>query len=626
MDGCHGCVLVPFLPPLHVHVLAKSLWKTFGIASPVPRDAGEHRGRDMDGVDAYFYLGHGSFPSTKGSWIGSVESGLFSDTTEVDRVRTRFRVGFKPDGKGDETQLRRPRAHSIRTASRRLARVLLDDGACQRSGTSGQEVEGRGERVVKCQTWTKRGGGKAGADRRRTTVILQVTRGLRCGHAFADNWQCEKEEMRENAAKKDGQVAWRCEPGHSSCPPDEGKKDGRGRREGNDNQRRSQSLAGARRGSGFGWVGPDWHVVTPHHGPFGGGKRWNGMPFSSTPSASTDAKKAKKSNNRSSAKKESKKKKNAEDQPSDKPKDENTKEGQDGPGQKDESEDKQESEEKQESIHIKLYNIFKEEIHNIFTATPPAKSRSSVYGGSDAPASDSMDIMKVKQPESAWQKRWGAFKEQAEANPFFQKLQGVKDSSVFVRAREMADDLKDRWETSDNPLVHRIQDFSDSVFGETETAQAVRIIRSRDPDFDSVRFLGTLKKDIPMVLRCYLEGNVEPLKVYCSPEMIERMSGQARVWAAEGAVVDPNILDVADVEMVEVKLFNGEPLVIVQFVAQQINCVRDKFGNVLEGAPDDIQSVYYLWALQQSGEVPETGGAPRWYLREMLVRGMHATI
>lgn len=479
---------------------------------------------------------------------------------------------------------------------------------------------------MKRQAWTKRGQGRRGADGKTTSVQLQVTRGLRFGHALADNVQCENQDMGEKTAKNDRQMAWRCEPGHSSCPPNDEKKDGLGQREGYSTQRRSQSLAGARRGNGFGWVGPDWHVVTPHHGPFGGGKRWNGMSFSSTPSASTDAKKAKKSDNRSKAKKESKKKKTADDQPNEKPQGQNMKKGEDGTGQNQESEDKQESEEKQEPIHIKLYNIFKEEIHNIFTATPPAKPRSSAYGGSDAPVSDSMDIMKVKQPESAWQKRWGAFKEQAEANPFFQKLQGVKDSSVFVRAREMADDLKDRWETSDNPLVHRIQDFSDSVFGETETAQAVRIIRSRDPDFDSVRFLGTLKKDIPMVLRCYLEGNVEPLKVYCSPEMIERMSGQARVWAAEGAVVDPNILDVADVEMVEVKLFNGEPLVIVQFVAQQINCVRDKFGNVLEGAPDDIQSVYYLWALQQSSEVPETGGAPRWYLREMLVRGMHATI
>lgn len=458
-------------------------------------------------------------------------------------------------------------------------------------------------------------------------------RGCRSEYAVPEALQCANMDGREESEDKHGWHGWRCEPGHPSHTADEGRKErNEGRQGSGTTHRRPQSLAGTRRGNGFGWVGPEWHAVTPHQGPFGGAKKGNGMSFSTTPSASTDTKKTKKNDGKSKAKKESKKKKNGNDEqkrnPKDGYKDEGGKasEGKQESEEKQESEGKQESEEKQEPVHIKLYNILKEEIHNIFTATPPAKSRSSVYGGSDAPASDSTDIMKVNQPETAWQKRWGAFKEQAGANPFFQKLHGVKDSSVFVRAREMADDLKDRWETSDNPLVHRIQDFSDSVFGETETAQAVRIIRSRDPDFDSVRFLGTLKKDIPMVLRCYLEGNVEPLKVYCSPEMIERMSGQARVWAAEGAVVDPNILDVADVEMVEVKLFNGEPLVIVQFVAQQINCVRDKFGNVLEGAPDDIQSVYYLWALQQSGEVPETGGAPRWYLREMLVRGMHATI
>lgn len=66
---------------------------------------------------------------------------------------------------------------------------------------------------------------------------------------------------------------------------------------------------------------------------------------------------------------------------------------------------------------------------------------------------------------------------------------------------------------------------------------------------------------------------------------------------------------------------------MVRFSVQQINCSRDKFGNVIEGAPDDVQRVYYLWALQQDsqGIVDEEGKfwPPRWQLREMLIQGMH---
>ena len=52
-----------------------------------------------------------------------------------------------------------------------------------------------------------------------------------------------------------------------------------------------------------------------------------------------------------------------------------------------------------------------------------------------------------------------------------------------------------------------------------------------------------------------------------------------------------------------------------------------RFGNVVEGAADDVQRVYYYWALQQDavGFVGADGKVypPRWQLREMMVRGMH---
>ena len=64
---------------------------------------------------------------------------------------------------------------------------------------------------------------------------------------------------------------------------------------------------------------------------------------------------------------------------------------------------------------------------------------------------------------------------------------------------------------------------------------------------------------------------------------------------------DPTILFVGEVEVVEVRLMDTDPFVICQFHCQQLKCVRDKFGNVVEGSPDTIQRVYYFWGLQQVG-------------------------
>lgn len=42
-------------------------------------------------------------------------------------------------------------------------------------------------------------------------------------------------------------------------------------------------------------------------------------------------------------------------------------------------------------------------------------------------------------------------------HPLFQRLGALREHKVFSKGKEVADDLRERWETSDSPLVHRIQ-------------------------------------------------------------------------------------------------------------------------------------------------------------------------
>ena len=151
-------------------------------------------------------------------------------------------------------------------------------------------------------------------------------------------------------------------------------------------------------------------------------------------------------------------------------------------------------------------------------------------------------------------------------------------------------------------------------------------VRARDPSFDMVAFLAALKQDVPSIVRAYLAADASVLALHASPDLVERV---VRVAAATAdRAPDATVLDVGDVELVDLKFLEGDPAAVVQFSAQQINCARDAHGNVVEGAPDDVQRVYYYWALVQeagSGFVDDAGRvvAPRWVLKEVLVRGMH---
>ncbi|EFN59973.1 hypothetical protein CHLNCDRAFT_133085 [Chlorella variabilis] len=241
---------------------------------------------------------------------------------------------------------------------------------------------------------------------------------------------------------------------------------------------------------------------------------------------------------------------------------------------------------------------------------------SSALRGSSAKAAEvataGTDALAVsKQQQSAWQRQFEDMAGKLGSHPFFARMRGLNlgANPVFSKGREAAESIRERWETSDSPLVHRIQDAVDSLQTEGEQARALREIRARDPSFDMVAFLRGLRADVQTVVKAYLESD------------------------EGGLVPDPTLLDTSEVELVDIKWLEEEPIVVVQFTCQQINCTRDSFGNVVDGKPDEVHRrvagwwVYYYWALQQErqGYVGADGGyhPPRWQLREMLIRGMH---
>lgn len=61
--------------------------------------------------------------------------------------------------------------------------------------------------------------------------------------------------------------------------------------------------------------------------------------------------------------------------------------------------------------------------------------------------------------------------------------------------------------------------------------------------------------------------------------------------------MDCRVLDVDNVDLVMGKVMEQGPVLIISFTAQQIMCVRDAKDKVVEGDPDKILRVNYIWVL-----------------------------
>lgn len=270
------------------------------------------------------------------------------------------------------------------------------------------------------------------------------------------------------------------------------------------------------------------------------------------------------------------------------------------------------------------YDLVKEEL----TSSPSRRKKATVSASPSAPRSSSTDVVLVVKKRSIWEKYWDDWKEKAESNKIYKRFKGVKKHPVVIKGQEIAEDMRERWETSDSPVVHKIQDLNESLFGETATAIALKEIRRRDPTFSFPDFLSEVQENARGVLQAYLKGDIKELQKRCTREVVDRCRAERRAYESQGLFFDNKILHVSDLELKETKLLGNVPIIIVTFQTQQIFCVRDKHGKITQGAKDDILTVYYAWAMQQvsTEEMEEDDFFPQWQLREMLQLGVQAII
>ncbi|CAN1244949.1 Mitochondrial import inner membrane translocase subunit TIM44-1 [Linum grandiflorum] len=238
------------------------------------------------------------------------------------------------------------------------------------------------------------------------------------------------------------------------------------------------------------------------------------------------------------------------------------------------------------------------------------------------------EVVPMSNPkQSRLSEKWEAFRKKMQGNPVFKRFSGISQP-VVTKGQEIAEDMRERWETSDNPIVHKIQDAGDTIFQETDTASSIKEIRRRDPSFSLPDFVSEVQDAIRPVLNAYMKGDTETLKKYCSPEVISRCEGEHNAFKSHGIFFDNRLLHISEVEVRETKMMGTSPIIIVGFQTQQIHCVRDREGKITEGGQDTIHTVYYAWAMQQvePQELGEGAIYPIWRLREMQQIGVQALI
>ncbi|XP_054439312.1 mitochondrial import inner membrane translocase subunit TIM44 isoform X2 [Pteronotus mesoamericanus] len=172
----------------------------------------------------------------------------------------------------------------------------------------------------------------------------------------------------------------------------------------------------------------------------------------------------------------------------------------------------------------------------------------------------------VLHKDSKWYQQWKDFRDNNVVfNRFFEmKMKYDESDNTFIRASRA--------------LTDKVTDLLGGLFSKTEMSEVLTEILRVDPAFDKERFLQQCENDIiPNVLEAMISGELDILKDWCYEATYSQLAHPIQQAKALGLQFHSRILDIDNVDLVMV--------------------VKNPKGEVVEGDPDKVLRMLYVWAL-----------------------------
>ncbi|KAM9848975.1 mitochondrial import inner membrane translocase subunit TIM44 [Aulostomus maculatus] len=210
----------------------------------------------------------------------------------------------------------------------------------------------------------------------------------------------------------------------------------------------------------------------------------------------------------------------------------------------------------------------------------------------------------VLHKDSKWYQQWKDFKDNNVVfNRFFEmKMKYDESDNAFIRASRAVTD--------------KMTDLIGGLFSKTEMSEVLTEILKVDPSFDKDSFLKQCERDIiPNILEALIQGELEVLKDWCYEATYSQMAHPIQQAKARGLKFHSKILDIDNIDLAMGKMMDQGPVLIVTFQAQLVMIIRNTKGEVVEGDPEKVLRMMYVWALCRDQE--ELNPSAAWRLLDI---------
>lgn len=131
------------------------------------------------------------------------------------------------------------------------------------------------------------------------------------------------------------------------------------------------------------------------------------------------------------------------------------------------------------------------------------------------------------------------------------------------------------------------------------------------PGFNRDKFLNGAKKAFEIIVTSFAKGDVATLESLVGKTLLKKFKDVIAHRKEEGISAETDFIGFSEAIITDAKITKNDLAKIsVKFVSEQVNILRDKSGEVLEGDENFIQSITDIWTFERS----LNASTPNWLL------------
>ncbi len=169
-------------------------------------------------------------------------------------------------------------------------------------------------------------------------------------------------------------------------------------------------------------------------------------------------------------------------------------------------------------------------------------------------------------------------------------------------------------ETSYVEVPHEDDSRLEEIYG-PKIAANIREVRKVDVKFNVENFLYGAKKAFEVTIKSFAKGDKEALKPLLSKEVFASFSTAIDARNNLDKVEDNTLVAILSANIKDIAINKKYALIVVNFISEQINIVRDKQGNIIDGNPSQMDKIEETWTFGRD----ITSADPNWLLLETAV-------